>query len=50
MAIAWILRLKGVTSVLVGTSKVKQVIDNVAALSQRNWTEAELKKIDDILT
>ncbi len=50
MAIAWILRLKGVTSVLVGTSKVKQVIDNVAALNQLDWTEAELKQIEDILS
>jgi len=50
MAIAWILRLKGVTSVLVGTSKVKQVIDNVAALNQLDWTEAELNQIDDILS
>ena len=50
MAIAWILRLKGVTSVLVGTSKVKQVIDNIAALNQLDWTEAELKQIEDILS
>jgi L-glyceraldehyde 3-phosphate reductase len=50
MAIAWILRLKGVTSVLVGTSKVKQVIDNIAALNQPDWTEAELKQIEDILS
>ena len=50
MAIAWILRLKGITSVLVGTSKVKQVIDNVAALNQLDWTEAELKQIEDILS
>lgn len=50
MAIAWILRLKGITSVLVGTSKVKQVIDNIAALNQLDWTEAELKQIEDILS
>jgi L-glyceraldehyde 3-phosphate reductase len=50
MAIAWILRLIGVTSVLVGTSKVKQVIDNIAALNQPDWTEAELKQIEDILS
>ena len=50
MAIAWILRLKGITSVLVGTSKVKQVIDNVAALNQLDWTEAELNQIEDILS
>jgi len=50
MAIAWILRLKGVTSVLVGASKVKQVNDNVAALNQLDWTEAELNQIEDILS
>jgi L-glyceraldehyde 3-phosphate reductase len=50
MAIAWILRHKGITSVLVGASRVKQIIDNVAALSHLKWSEGELRKIDNILS
>jgi L-glyceraldehyde 3-phosphate reductase len=49
MAITWILRLKSITSVLVGASREKQIIDNVAALNNLKWTDAELRQIDDIL-
>ena len=49
MAIAWILRLPGITSVLVGTSKVSQLEDNVAALNQLNFNEEELQEIERIL-
>jgi L-glyceraldehyde 3-phosphate reductase len=49
MTIAWILRLKEITSVLVGASRVKQIADNVAALTDLNWTDEELRQIDDIL-
>ncbi|MEJ2051795.1 MAG: aldo/keto reductase, partial [Calditrichota bacterium] len=49
MTIAWVLRLKGITSVLVGASRVKQITDNVAALTNLNWTDEELRHIDEIL-
>jgi L-glyceraldehyde 3-phosphate reductase len=49
MTIAWVLRLKGITSVLVGASRVKQITDNVAALTNLNWTDEELRQIDEIL-
>lgn len=49
MAITWILRLKGITSVLVGASREKQITDNVVALNNLKWTDAELRQIDDIL-
>jgi L-glyceraldehyde 3-phosphate reductase len=49
MAITWILRLKSITSVLVGASREKQIIDNVAALTNLNWTDEELRNIDEIL-
>jgi L-glyceraldehyde 3-phosphate reductase len=50
MAVAWILRLKAVTSVLVGTSSVGQVEDNVAALNNLEFSPEELARIDEILT
>jgi L-glyceraldehyde 3-phosphate reductase len=49
MAIAWILRDKRVTSVLVGASKVEQILDNVAALNNLSFSSDELNTIDKIL-
>ncbi|MBI3645243.1 MAG: L-glyceraldehyde 3-phosphate reductase [Acidobacteriales bacterium] len=49
MAVAWVLRDPCVTSALVGTSKVEQVDDNVAALKNLAFTAEELRKIDGIL-
>lgn len=49
MAVAWVLRDPRVTSALVGTSKVSQVDDNVAALKNLKFSTEELKKIDGIL-
>jgi L-glyceraldehyde 3-phosphate reductase len=49
MAVAWVLRDPHVTSALVGTSKVEQVDDNVAALKNLAFSAEELKKIDGIL-
>lgn len=49
MAIAWLLRDKRVTSVLVGVSRVSQLEDNIAALDKLAFTSAELEKIDNIL-
>ncbi len=50
MAVAWVLRDPRVTSALVGTSKVSQVDDNVAALKNLKFADEELSKIDDILS
>lgn len=50
MAVAWVLRDPRVTSALVGTSKVSQVDDNVAALKNLKFSVEELGKIDDILS
>jgi L-glyceraldehyde 3-phosphate reductase len=46
MALAWILRLPAVTSALIGASSVKQIEENVAALSNVQFSEEELKRID----
>ena len=37
------------TSVLVGASSVGQLEDNVAALNRLEFTEQELRRIDEIL-
>lgn len=49
MAVAWVLRDPRVTSALVGTSKVSQVDDNVAALKNLKFTAEELRTIDGVL-
>lgn len=49
MAVAWVLRDPRVTSALVGTSKVSQVDDNVAALKNLRFEAEELRAIDSVL-
>jgi L-glyceraldehyde 3-phosphate reductase len=49
MAVAWVLRHPGMTSALVGASRVGQVEDNVAALENLNFAAEELDAIDSIL-
>jgi len=49
MAVAWVLRDPRVTSALVGTSKVSQVDDNVAALKNLEFSAEELQVIDGVL-
>lgn len=49
MAIAWILRHPIMTSALIGASKVSQVEECVAALDNLNFSEEELRTIENIL-
>ncbi|PTX93925.1 L-glyceraldehyde 3-phosphate reductase [Spartobacteria bacterium LR76] len=49
MAVAWILRLPVVTSVLVGASRVAQLEDTVAALQKLEFSADELARIETIL-
>jgi L-glyceraldehyde 3-phosphate reductase len=49
MALAWILKDKRITSVLIGASSVKQIEDNVEMLGKREFSKEELNKIDDVL-
>ncbi|MEA3286801.1 MAG: aldo/keto reductase [Candidatus Marinimicrobia bacterium] len=49
MAIAWVLRQKGVTSALIGASKVSQIDDAVGALKNLSFNESELSEIETIL-
>ncbi len=49
MAIAWVLRKSSVTSALIGASSAKQVEDNVAALNRLDFTDEELRFIDEVI-
>jgi L-glyceraldehyde 3-phosphate reductase len=46
MALAWVLRRKEVTSVLIGASSPSQIKENVGALDNLKFTADELKEID----
>ncbi len=50
MALAWVLRHKIVTSVLIGVSKTGQLTDSIKCLENLTFTYAELKEIDAILS
>jgi L-glyceraldehyde 3-phosphate reductase len=49
LALAWILRHPGITSALIGASRVSQIEDNVAALSNLELSAEELARIEAIL-
>ena len=49
MAIAWTLRLTGMTSTIIGASSVEQIVDSVGALKNVNFSEEELEKIGELL-
>ena len=50
MAIAWVLRHKGMTSALIGASKVEQVEDCAGALKNLAFSSEELTAIQGIVT
>ncbi|MBW6537162.1 MAG: L-glyceraldehyde 3-phosphate reductase [Mariniphaga sp.] len=49
MALAWVLKDKRITSVLIGASSVQQIDDNVEMLKNRNFSPEELLKIEAVL-
>lgn len=49
-AIAWILRNPAVSTVLVGASKPEQIIDNVKAIENLEFTDDEIIQIEKILS
>ena len=50
MAIAWLLKDPRVTTVLIGASKVSQLLDSLKAVENKKFSEEELLSIEDILT
>jgi L-glyceraldehyde 3-phosphate reductase len=49
MALAWVLRQPQMTSALIGASRVEQIEQNVAALSNLEFSAEELKDIERVL-
>ena len=49
MALAWVLRDNAVTSALIGTSKMEQLEQNIAALNNLQFNAEELERIDRIV-
>ena len=48
MALGWLLQKDEVTSVLIGASKPRQILDNIKAINCTPFTDEELKLIDSI--
>jgi L-glyceraldehyde 3-phosphate reductase len=49
LALAWVLRDSGMTSALIGASRVEQISQNVGALANLRFSSDELVRIDSIL-
>ena len=49
MAIAWLLKDKRVTSVLVGASSVEQLLQNLESINNLDFSQNELQRIEEIL-
>jgi len=49
MALAWVLKDKRVTSVLIGASRPEQVVDSIRCLENYSFTTEELNRINAIL-
>ena len=50
MALAWLLKDQRVTSVLIGASKVSQLLDSLECLNNKHFSQEELAKIEGILS
>lgn len=48
MSLSWLLHDGAVTSVLIGASKPQQILNDLAALDNTDFTDEELERIDDI--
>ncbi|MHC5248759.1 aldo/keto reductase [Enterococcus sp. LJL90] len=49
LALAWLLNQKAITSVVIGTTKVKNFDDNISALDNLEFSRKELEAIDNVL-
>ena len=49
MSLAWVLKDKRITSVVIGASKPEQVLDSAQSLRNYNFSDDELRQIDEIL-
>ena len=49
MALAWTLRDRDITSVLIGASKASRIVDNIKMLDNLLFNQTELEAIDQVL-
>lgn len=49
MAVAWLLKDERITTVLVGVSRVQQLLDNIGALENLAFSQDELQQIEAVL-
>lgn len=49
MALSWCLKDDAITSVIIGASKVSQILDNIKAANNTVFTDEELKAIDSLI-
>ena len=48
MALKWVVKDSDVTSVLIGPSKPQQILENLKVMQAADFSDEELKLIDDI--
>lgn len=48
MALSWVLKDDEVCSVLIGASKPEQIVENITVAEHADFTEEELKKIEEV--
>ena len=48
MALKWVVKDSDVTSVLIGASKPQQILENLKVMQAADFSDEELKLIDDI--
>ena len=49
MALKWVVKDDDVTSVLVGASKPKQILENLKIMEGAGFSEEELRMIDEVV-
>lgn len=49
MSLAWVLKRKTITSVIIGASSTRQIEENLGAIQNPTFTEEELKQIDAVV-
>ena len=49
MALAWVLKIQGVTSVIIGTSSVKQMQDNLKVLNSQPFSDEQIARINAVI-
>lgn len=49
MALAWVLHNEAVATVLIGASRPEQIVENVGCIEHLDFSEEEIKKIEEIL-